>query len=1495
MDNGLAIFHPLIRQWFTTKVGTPTEVQALAWPKIAGGSHLLISAPTGSGKTLTAFLWALNQLVCGKWERGKTRVLYVSPLKALNNDIQRNLISPLNELRLTFEEAGEPFPEIRVMTRSGDTDPSERARMLRRPPEILITTPESLNLLIGSMRSRAILTDLKTVILDEIHFAADTKRGTHLITAVDRLVLLSGEFQRIALSATARPLQRIAEWAGGRKFEERDGLFSYSPRKMEIVDCQQSKQISLRIRFPNFAEKSNDDPSFWLPLILELKESIRRNRSTLIFTNSRRVCERLSFLINEDENQRLAYAHHGSLSRETRSVVEQRLKNGDLAAIVATSSLELGIDIGALDEVLMAQTPPGIASALQRVGRAGHGVGQTSRGVIFPIHGRDLLDAAVIGKSMLERDIEEIHPVENPLDLLAQIVVSTSAVEEWDADRLYGFLQSSAPFFTLNRRDYDLVLAMLSGQYASKRLRHIRPLISYDKIDNTIRAREGAQQKVLMEGGTIADRGYFALRHRDTRSKIGELDEEFVWERRIGDTFMLGTQVWKIFQITHNDVLALPTDEPAKIAPFWKNEQVNRDFYCSEKISLFLEKADRDLKRKAFRQSLLEDYNLEENAADALIDYLKRQKEAAGGGLPHRRRLIVEYTHMPGGKTAPSETNRWLQAILHTNWGGRVNQPLALILTAALEEGFGGRMEAFANNDGILLAIDEKLPIAEALLAIQPGDAEKWLRRKLESSGFFGARFRENAGRALLTPKGRFGRRTPLWLHRLRSKELLDAVAEFEDFPILLETWRTCLRDEFDLDSLRLVLEELQSGEIEIQEIHTPIPSPFAESLIWIQTNQFVYSSDAAFSERQSSLRKDLIEEIAGNADLRPEISSESIANLEERLQRRIPGYAPESEMELLDWIKERLLIPAGEWDLLIRVMRNAAEFDVDAALDAISRKAFLVQLPRSSELSVVALECIPRLLAALELSANAISCYSLIDDRRSIDLDWRAILRQIKYDSSLEEAALADWLGQWLTFYGPVEPAFIRQTLGVEEPILKEALETLLENERIVMGALRQGSVTEEVCDRENLQRLLRIKRRQAAPHFTPLPIEALPLFLAQQQNLTRRGETLEDLQRALEPLLGYAAAAELWEREFIPARMARCEAGWIDELLRDSDLIWYGCGKQTTTLCFRDQIDLWHTGEPAKEEAPQETIAAAPLFPDRRGKYEFSQLMEISGRSSSELTEALWRAAWQGEASNDSFRALRMGIENKFKAWEILEERSGGRRSGFGRWRASRPFSGYWFALDPPIAPEDSLEALEKQKECVRLLLDRYGVLFRELLAREIPAMRWGTLFKAMRIMELAGEITGGYFFEGVKGVQFARPNALAALREGLTENAIYWINAADPASVCGASLTGLNGLPPRRPGNHLVYHGRKLVLISLRQGKDLEILVEPDCPDLPAYFGLFGDWMKRYFHPAKSIEIETINQVAAANSPYLPALRELFKVVDDYKKIVLRKRYE
>ncbi len=639
---------------------------------------------------------------------------------------------------------------------------------------------------------------------------------------------------------------------------------------------------------------------------------------------------------------------------------------------------------------------------------------------------------------------------------------------------------------------------------------------------------------------------------------------------------------------------------------------------------------------------------------------------------------------------------------------------------------------------------------------------------------------------------------------------------------------------------------------------------------------------------------------------------------MEERLQRRIAGYAPESVSALLDWVKERLLIPEAEWDELCEAIRSHPDLKWNPIQEGIAQKVVAIALPNATQTAVVALENLPRLFKAMDDSIDTADFRRVDDPTQKIEIDWvrlqnriaepfnSTITARVSPDRSEEdESPFEDWLSQWLTFYGPISPSRIHDVLGVEASKIENALESLLEEERIVRGHLRKGNSEEEICDRENYERLLRLLHKESTPLFTPLPAERLPFFLAHQQGLTQRGESLEDLQRALESLLGYPSSAELWEREWLPARMRHYHPRWMDELTREAGLIWYGCGEEDITLCFQDQIDCFQREETVEDSSAATFDPTQAWFPDRRGKYDFAQLMETSHLTSDVLTERLWSAVWKGKVSNDAFSTLRKGIESRFKAWKIPdgsmysglapEKRSRGRTSGFGRWKASRPFAGNWFLIEPPHPSDNALDALEREKDGVRLLLDRYGIVFRDLLQREMPALRWGILFKALWLMELSGEIAGGYFFEGIPGVQFARMHSLKSISTELHDKPVYWMNATDPASLCGLAIEGLKGeLPARRPTTHLVYHGTKLVLVSYRQGKELDFRVSSDHPDLLSYLGLFGDWLGRNFQPMKSITIETINQEEAVKSLFLPPLRELYHVTLDYKKAILRKRY-
>jgi ATP-dependent Lhr-like helicase len=1486
-------FHPLVARWFEEWVGEPTEVQREAWPRIAAGEHLLITAPTGSGKTLAAFLWALNQLITGKWPPGDTSVLYISPLRALNYDIRRNLLGPLDELRQTFEKAGEDFPDIQVLTRSGDTPQVDRRQMLRRPPEILISTPESLNLLLNSRGGRSILTSISTVILDEIHAVYGTKRGVYLITAVDRLVRLSGEFQRIGLSATLRPAERVAEFIAGYRMVGNPGHPSYKPRPISTIRSESKKRYSLRVDFPGIM-KQEEWESVWNPLVAELKKIIAANRSTLIFVNSRRLCEMLTLMINQGEEEPVAYAHHGSLSLEIRAEVERRLKAGALRAIVATHSLELGIDIGALDEVVLVQSPFSISSAVQRVGRSGHQVNQVSRGTLFPTHPKDLLEAAVLVPAIMNQEIESSKPVSCPLDVLAQVIVSMVGVETWDMDALYANLKASDPYQNLSRERFDLVLHMLAGRYADCRVRELKPLVSIDRIDHTVAARRGALQTLYLSGGVIPDRGYFHLRHRTTRAHIGELDEEFVWEARVGDIFSFGTQNWQIQDITHNDVLVLPGHPKAATAPFWKGEEYGRDFHFSERIAQFLKEADRRLDDPNFMESLEKANHMNPGAAERLIDFLKRQKEATRSPLPHRHHLVVEFVASGPGGTP--------QAIIHTMWGGRVNRPLAMALDAAWEGRFGHRLDLFVSDDCIVFQLPHEIAAEEILSLVGSTQVESLLRSRLEGSGFFGARFRECAGRALLLPRGRFNQRIPLWLSRLRSQKLLEAVMKYGDFPILLEAWRTCMQDEFDLEALKRVLMELDSGAISWTEVRTDLPSPFAQSEGWRQINQYMYMDDSPRADKVSKLRDSLLREVVFNAGLRPTVSREVIEQFELKRKRLSPGYSPQTSRDLLDWAVERLAIPEGEWDELLEAIRRDHGLDPRDSTE-FREKLLRIQPEQAEEALIVAKEMVPQFIPSLYGLKRRVSLETL----EGVPLSVR--FHGEKGDDG-EAEELAPLLGQWLQFYGPVMFDFVQKTLGMEGERLQLALEDLIDSQKVIQGQLVTDGSPDAICDSENFEILLRLVRREAAPSFEPLEIEWLPLFLSDYQGLTKPKDDIDGLYDCIERLLCYPAEAGAWESEIFPARLRPYDPSWLDTLMQEGGLLWLGGEGHRVAFSFESDLDLLYEppaegtapapehGEDAPVDLP--AVPRASLFPDPAGRYDFASLRRASEIGDAQLAGQLWDEVWQGRVTNDTFLVLRQIVLNRFKL-SAAAARSARRSHHRMRKREDRGekavplfLAGNWRLLPVPELSEDLLEAEERRKDRVRLLLDRYGILFRELLQKEFPSLRWQSIFRALRIMELSGEVMAGIFFHGIPGLQFTSQRAFRRLQRGLPEDAVYWVNATDPASLCGAQLDSIRGmLPARLTCSHLVYRGKRLVMVSKRNGKDLTFHVPPDDLGLPSYFISLRQLLTRKFQPSRRITIETINDEEASKSPYVAALRTSFDVSVDYKDVTLHRK--
>jgi len=1463
--SSLDLFHPIVGRWFRT-IGEPTDVQEKAWPLIAAGKHVLVAAPTGTGKTLTAFLWGIDRLVRGAWPAGKVRILYVSPLKALNTDIRANLTRPLEELASAFRAAGEAFPAVRVETRSGDTPQAERRRMLRRPPEVLITTPESLNLLLSSPNARLILDGVATVILDEVHAVAGTKRGTHLILAVERLARLAGEFQRIALSATVTPLSVVADFVGGYAMERPAGGTGeavYRKRPVEVVSSPASKKYGLAVRWVGTPLGTEDgapgtegsaaarprEEVFWNALAEECRGQIASNRSTLFFVNSRRHAEKICRLVNEGADRQMIWAHHGSLSREIRTVVEKRLKDGELPAIAATGSLELGIDIGNLDMVVQISTPFAVSAAVQRIGRSGHAVGEESRALFLPLHGRDLADAAVMARAAAERDIEETRPVSCPLDVLAQGIVSMACTEPWTADGLFDAVRASWPYRDLPRASFELVLGMLSGRYGEARLREMEPLVSWDRVGGAVRGRQAGLLRLYSSGGTIPDRGLFSLRTADSKALLGELDEEFVWERSVGDSFTMGTQAWRIQRIDHQNVEVVPVDRATAMAPFWKGEEYNRDFHLSERIGLALEEWDavledgRPSRVGELASQLVSRHFLDEHAARELIAFLKRQREATGTGLPHRHRIVVEHYRDPSG------TGELRQVALHITWGGRVLRPYGLALSAAWESAHGYKPEMIQTNDALLLLLPDDARAADIIPLVTPDNVDGLLRGSLEASGFFGARFRENAGRALLLPRPGMGKRTPLWVTRLRSKNLLASVSRFQDFPIVLETWRTCLRDEFDLDALRRLLEEIQRGDVRVEEAMTRAPSPFCGDLVWKQVSTYMYRDDTPRGDGGTSLREDLIREVALSPGVRPRIPQAAAEEYRGKIQRTAPGYAPRDADEVLDWLKERVLVPGAEWEELLEAARRDAGLDPGEVRRTLADRIASVTLPGAGGAAMAAVEALPRLRGAFPPAGG---------------------------EESQAGNEPAEIIAEWLRYYGPTEPEHVQRVFGLSRADLDTILEDLVEEEEVVVDRLVAGREDLLLCDRENLETLLRIGRARARPSFHPLPVERLPLFLAAWQGLCSPGNGPEDMKRVWERLFGYPLPARLWEEEVLPARLASYRPVWLEELSRDGDILWFGCGRERISFCFSQDRELYL-------EPPEGAEDAAGILP-AEGRWGFWDLHDRAGLPSADLAARLWDLAWRGLASNDSFDVIRRGVSHGFRVPEA--ERAGpsrlrGRRAGYDRWNAARPSGGLWFSLAPrcpEAAPADPLDEEERNRDRARALVSRWGIVFRELASGEIPALSWGRLFRTLRLMELSGEIVAGHFLSGVQGLQFASPAALDMLRGDLPEDAVYWMNAADPASPCGLGLEALQGLfPSRLASTHLVFHGARPVLTVRRSAAEWDARIPPDCPDLPRYLAFLKALTGRAVRPLSSVRVQTVNGAPASRGPLAGALRD------------------
>lgn len=1463
MDHSLSeALHPEVQAWFGRRYGAPTEVQARTWPLVAAGRHVLATAPTGSGKTLAAFLVALDRLLTGVWEPDRTRVLYLSPLKALNSDIQRNLTEPLVSLADALRRAGVVPPAITVATRSGDTPEAERRRMVRNPPEVLATTPESLNLLLLSQPGRRMLEGVQLIVLDEIHAVVDSRRGLHLMTAVERLARLAGEPQRLALSATVKPLDEVARFVGGFRCEVRGETVSFEPRAVEVVDCRAEKAYQLAVisclgadaEDPRPEEErvaaapppnvgpADEDP-FWEQLQQDLRRRIKANRTSLVFANSRRMAEKVTRLLNQGRDQLVAYSHHGSLSREVREVVETRFKAGQLPSIVATNSLELGIDIGDLDEVLMVQSPPSIASTIQRLGRAGHQVGAVSRGRLYPTHGRDLLTAAVLARAVREQAIEPVQTIGPALDVLAQVILSETIDQPVPIQELLRRVRCCAPYHHLPERHFELVLEMLAGRFADSRVRELAPRVLVDRVAGTVEARRGTRRLLAQSGGTIPDRGYFHLRLAGTRARLGELDEEFVWERSVGDAFALGAQSWRIVEITHNDVLVAPGRADAPMAPFWKGEERDRPAALSARLSDALAELDTWVERHPvalaegdpLAMRIGAQLDLEPQAAATLAGLLRRQRIATGTSLPHHRHLVIEEVR------DPTDPDAALRLLLHTGWGGAVNRPFALVLAEAWERRFGGSCRAIHDDDIVLVEAPHAIEQRDLLALVDPARLEELLRARLPRTGYFGARFREVAQVAMLLPRGLAGRRVPLWLNRQRAKRLLDAVAAEPEFPLTLETWRTSLEEGHDLEGLRRHLERVAAGEVRVSWRVTSTPSPFASGVIWRQTNQRMYEDDAP-DGRSAELGPSLLDQLLLGGEVRVEPAV--VAELESKLARTAEGWAPSWGAELVAWIEERVALDPEEF----RQLAAAVERDWGPAPEGHAE-----------------------LLGerVVELRLAGVPLHVAVSRARRLETD--------PHDAGL--------LTEWFATRALVSAAGLERCFGPGyEPVIEEL------EDQVVEGRFLAGSSERFWIDRSNLDRLVRSARRARAPQLDARAIAQLPLFLACWSGLATVGpDEPGDFERTLERLAGFPVPAGALESEVLAARFPSYQPSWLDRLV-GKGWIWTGAGRARVIVARVEDLDLvvdltGRDGDPDLTAALDGTGARS------------QELARAFATTVAEVETRLWEGVWQGRLTNEDPGELRRALTRQFAPPKVEPERPGathGRRRSHGaaaRWRANLAAGGRWLALPRSDEELDPLDALELDKDRARLVLGRYGVVFRELLARELPSLSWGRLFRALRLLELGGEIVSGRFFDELTGPQFALPTAVKLFAGGFPEDASWWCSAVDPAAPSGLGIAGLGG-PRRLAGNAIAYRGA--TPIGVLEGKRLELVPAPGDPDVEVAVAPLRARLGRSVAPEASVSITTINGIDAAKSPYLPALAAFAEVSRTGKGIRLWRRW-
>jgi ATP-dependent Lhr-like helicase len=1474
-------FAPAVREWFAETFEAPTKAQRLGWAAIARGESALVFAPTGSGKTLAAFLAAIDRVMFSpappKAER--CRVLYVSPLKALAVDVERNLRTPLGGIARVAGRRGESVHLPEVAIRTGDTPQSERQAMLRRPPDILITTPESLFLLLTS-RARALLASVDTVIVDEIHAVVGTKRGAHLALSLERLAEAARRPpQRIGLSATQRPLEEVARFLGGG-----EGLRTWKPRPVTIVDAGAKKAFDLRVEVPvedmarlgePLAPAVGDalgevpaDPfarrSIWPAIHPRLLDLVRAHRSTIVFVNSRRLAERLAAALNELAGETIARAHHGSIAREQRLEIEDALKTGRLPALVATSSLELGIDMGAVDLVVQIETPTSVASGIQRIGRASHQVDAVSRGIIFPKYRGDLLASAAITQAMKEGAVEATRVPRNPLDVLAQQLVAMVVAGERQVEELFATVKSAAPFASLGRAQFEGVLDMLSGRYPSDEFAELRPRLVWDRLRGTLRAREGTQRLAVANAGTIPDRGLYGVFLADGEGsgrRVGELDEEMVFESRAGEVFVLGASSWRITEITRDRVLVLPAPgEPGKM-PFWKADRGARPVELGRRIGRLTRELASSPREQAIER-LQSEHDLDARAAQNLVAYLEEQREATGA-LPDDRTIVLERTR--------DEMGDWRLCLL-SPWGGRVHAPWTMALEAKLHQAGEEELETIWSDDGIVIRLPEReRPPAASELLPEPEEIEELVVRELGGTSLFAARFREAAARALLLPRRRPGQRTPLWMQRKRAHDLLQVASRYASFPIVLEAFRECLQDVFDLPGLDELARRVRRREIRLITVDTQTPSPFSASLLFGYVANYLYDGDAPLAERRAqalSVDQSQLRELLGASELRELLDGRLLGELELQLQA-LEG-------------SQRATGPDRLHDLLLRLGDLSSDelaARIDPALGEREARAreWLDVLLRERRAIPVAIAGEPRFAAA--------------EDAGKLRDALGAAPPPGLPEAFLEPAphALRDVVHRYARTHGPFTAAEAARRFGMGESAVLDALAGLAHEGRVLEGEFRPGGTGREWCASDVLATLRRRSFAALRKQVEPAEPAALARLLLDWQGVALTGEAVSAAGRrgpdalldVVEQLQGASFPASILERDVLPARIPGYRPEDLDTLCAAGEVVWVGLGPLgerdgRLALYLSDHLPLLL---PVRGEPPQgEVHDRIREHLEHHGASFFGELLEAAGDGLARpVVDALWDLAWAGELTNDTPGALRAFVA----AHAARSERR--RRTGPFRSRRQVPPSavGRWSRV---IAPRLPPSPTARAKALAEQLLSRHGLLTRGAVAFEGVPGGFTAVYPVLKALEDAGRVRRGYFVAGLGGLQFAQPGALERLRDrrepdsGMPGGVV--LAAADPANPYGAALPWPEApdvRPQRAAGCHVVLVDGALVAVVSRGGREVTPLLPGEEPERSRVAGAAARALRSWCERSGRSALGWAGEAVLAQGPLAPFLVE------------------